>query len=270
MPSNRRIRKILCVGLAASFNLASATWANADIVMERPEGGDGAQIVGDAKPLDPSAWPATWIFHSPTGSCTSTLIGEGTILTAAHCIADGGSATIRVGGNVKNVKCDHHPTYDGSNSYDYALCNVSPPIQGVAYETLNTSSAYPRKGQKVGLLGYGCISDGENTGQYVDNKNKVLYGGNAEVSKRPSGSSTYFVTKDDIAGCFGDSGGSGYIALSNGRREVAGVMSRSDIDDETYLSATAVTSFIEWAVKWSTEKQTEICGINLSATGCRN
>lgn len=260
----------------AFATLLGVNSAHAEIEFEEPTDDGGTLVAGDAKKVSTTKWPATRIFASEVGGCTTTLVGTQALLTAAHCVDDGASAKMRHNGTWVNVTfCSHHPSYDGENSFDYALCKLGSPVLNVALENVNTSRSYPRVGHELALLGYGCISDPNDDAVTFANTNRSLYGGVTGVVQRPSTSSTYIKTSGGAGGCFGDSGGAAYIFFSSGRREIVGVMSRALVASngifvgDTYISSTSNTHFINWAEKWISDTGAKICGISLDAKNCK-
>ena len=237
----------------------------------------GPLISGKAQRASTSRWPATRIFNSDIGGCTTTLVGPRAILTAAHCVENGTGAEMKHRGSwVTVTTCSHHPKYDGANSWDYALCELAEDIHNVPFEVINTSRSYPREGHELALLGYGCISDPKDPAVTFSNTNRALYGGIAPVVARFTDTTTYIKTTGESGGCFGDSGGAAYIQFSNGRREIVGVMSRALVASEgvfvgdTYISTTSHIDFVTWSEDWVDATSAAICGISLDAKGCRS
>ncbi len=233
--------------------------------MTQPQDLDpGGQVVIGASPQATSDWPATMIFRSGVGGCTSTIVGPKTLVTAAHCVKDGESGSLKLNGTTITVNCTHHPAYtQQNNTADFALCSSDVEMSGVLFENISTSLAYPRKGQKLTLLGYGCRKEGG-----TDHAFGQLYAGEAVVIRTPAPPNLDIVTQGGAALCFGDSGGAPYIR-TGGRRYIAGINSRGDISEFSFLSSTSTQLFVDWAVQWTESKQTTICGLSINAPGCR-
>jgi Trypsin len=259
----RGVRIRAAIGLTAF--LTASTALGADFV--EPQDPAGALQVLNAFPAAPSKWPATFIFSAASGGCTSTAIGSNIILTAAHCVNNGGVGTVRVNDKTFPLTCEHHPGYaTRSATLDFALCLLQGSLSGIYFENVSTSLAHARVGQQVTLLGYGCTEEGG-----FDRGFGVLYEGKSTVTRKPKNESADTVTKGNAAVCFGDSGGAAYFeTTTNGKnRVIIGVNSRGDISELTFISSTATTEFVDWAVDWSVRNHARICGIDPAATGCR-
>ncbi|MEO1110298.1 MAG: trypsin-like serine protease [Pseudomonadota bacterium] len=228
----------------------------------------GAQDVINGVPTSSDIWPATRAVVSNEGSCTSTVVGEQVLLTAAHCLPDGGTIEAEIEGLQVQFDCEHHPEYVTDHSLDFALCKTSQSIDGFYFERINTSIAYPQVGSTVVLLGYGCVTAGGHDGSFG-----TLFQGTGTVASRPSSASAYIVTTGPSAVCYGDSGGASYYLTSNdqgiAKREIIGLNSRGDIDTDSYISATATSQFISWATDWSDRNNVRLCGIHAEAKKCR-
>jgi trypsin len=242
---------------------------------ELPPGGPTPQIIG-GNPASSSDWPATFIFINSAGvGCTATVIGSRVLLTAAHCITNQATGSISLGDLKANVVCDQNPRYPNDISSDFALCRIDKalPKLGNGFEKVNTTdSKIPSKGQKVTLLGYGCITVGGG-----DRNFGTLYYGEATVTQTPQ-QDLYLVTHGDPSGqggsaavCFGDSGGGAYYAVNptGTIRRLFGVNSRGDIDTNSWIATTANSVFIDWARTWASNNNIRICGLHPDAQDCR-
>lgn len=245
--------------LPMGFNVSAQDFEVADPIEDVSGGGD---VIGGI-PASALNWPATRIFRSDGGGCTSTIVGVNTILTAAHCVDDGSSGTVRVRSTNYRVNCTHHPVYSANYTLDFALCYSDSDFKNVTFENINTSIAYPRRDDAIILLGYGCLEDGG-----FDKSFGSLFIGPAIVASTPSGNNAYIVTNDVASVCYGDSGGAAYSVTPN-TRFIVGVNSRGDIKTVSYLSSTSTVEFVDWALNWADANQTTICGVHPDATGCR-
>jgi Trypsin len=209
---------------------------------------------------DPADWPASpWV-----GNCSSTLIGERTLMTAAHCVSNGGSKSFTIGSTRYTGSCTHHPSYRGNATADWALCYLSQAVAGVKFESIATSAeASCDRGDMFLWTGYGC----QRWGGGIDGRFRV---GQVAATNCPSGTNYDTITRGSVALCSGDSGGGGYVLLAGGVRKVVGVNSRSNTTDTSYVSSVYTTSFRQWAETWGDGKSTKICGIHADTTNCRS
>lgn len=216
------------------------------------------QVLGGQKAAA-SHWPATFVFRTPSGGgCTSTLVGSRVVLTAAHCIADGGSAFLHAPGTVVGMTCNHHPAYATDISADFALCLLDAPFSkpSLGYEYINVGPL-PSLDSTLWLLGYGCTT---NQGE-LDFGN--LYQGITKVKDLSFNS--FVLTEGGAAVCYGDSGGAAYRvsndAMISRQRQIVGIASRGDIETVSLLSATGLAVFSDWARQWGQSKAVNICGV---------
>src|SRR5262249_10512186 len=161
-------------------------------------------------------WPATFIFKNPVdgGLCTSTAIGPRVILTAAHCIPDGAQGEIEADSKDINVTCNRHPRYPENAAADFSLCLAADALakpEG-GFEKISNDKTLIAIGDKLLLLGYGCIAANEQERTFG-----VLYQGEASVEALPSEQKAFIRTKGGAAVCFGDSGGGVFRYLDEGK-----------------------------------------------------
>lgn len=165
-------------------------------------------------------------------SCTATLVGKRSVLTAAHCVKNGGRATFVVGGKrYSSSQVFAHTTGD------IALVVLDRDVSNVKPTPLNTSK--PKVGQRVTLVGFGQTS--ENGGGFGTKRM-----GTNTIDKVDS-DSIYFKGsgKGSSSNCYGDSGGPAFMALGN-QEVVAGVTSGGRAPCGTYAWDTRVDVFVDW------------------------
>jgi len=212
-------------------------------------------------PAQPGQYPATVRSRQGSSACTATVIGERTLLHAAHCMSNGGSATFSVGGVSYSSVCTHHPLYRGNSTADWALCHVNKKVEGIKYERILKQNTLTI-GATVRLSGYGCIRPGGGGGN-----DGTLRIGDAKVIRLPSGNNYDTVTNSGAALCFGDSGGPAFL-YSGTMRWVFGVNSRGDIRTTSYLSSLFVPVSVDFVGSWSASKGEKICGYHDDAPNC--
>lgn len=178
------------------------------------------------------------------------------MITAAHCVANGGFVAFQKHSINYTAKCTHHKKYASDDTSDWALCKVSNPVSINSdewFENLATSYKF-KVGDKIFLSGYGCKQPGGNDG--MDGK---FRGGYAVVRALPNNTDQDIVTSQGAALCFGDSGGSAWY-IANGTREVIAINSRGNMSDTSYLSNIINQSFMDFAKSWSSDNGAQICG----------
>ena len=223
------------------------------------------EVLNGAEPVSPDDWPATLIFLTEGGGCTSTLVGSKVILTAAHCIGNGETGTIVAGGEEVSVTCDHHPVYP-VKSADFALCLITNgEITSIPFEVVGTALAHARMDDPVTLSGYGCLEDGGR-----DRSFGMLHVGTATVTETPVTDNLHTITGGGAALCFGDSGGPAYFDAGDGERLIIGVNSQGDVSMKSALATTATAQFVDWAFEWAKRNDARICGLHVGTRGCRS
>jgi len=220
--------------------------------------------------VDPRLWPASLYSFLNGGSCISTLVGAQVILTAAHCVSNGGTMNFTVGGQKYRAICEQAPGYPSDTSEDYALCAVNRPVTGVPFERINTDSNRIGAGYILLLTGFGCTTSGGTGGD-----DGVYRVGVVKVGRMPSGSSNYIEARGEVALCFGISGGPSFVEDGKARLQIS-VGSRINngaggvgFGKDILLSSTSTPAAINFLVSWSRRNSLAICGIHSVAQGCR-
>jgi V8-like Glu-specific endopeptidase len=151
--------------------------------------------------------PAVGRIDFDNGLCTGTLIGQRTVLTAAHCLEGASSAKFTLGQNVYAAsQMIGHPSYDPQAvTHDVALLVLSKNVVGVSPMQLATHP--PVIGESITLVGFGDTASGaDNAGTKRVASNKVAWLGSQTFSFSGSSGSQGNV-------CQGDSGGPSFRAL---------------------------------------------------------
>lgn len=292
------MRSLLSAATAASLALSLALSSPAlpqTVTMEPfPEPDTNFQVIG-GKPAKPADWPATVIFRSSGGMCTSTIIGEKVLLTAAHCVANGAKATVIYGGVEREVECTHHKDYRGEScssaktaeetagcTADIALCFPTGkngkekdtfPTSFASFERLRAPPQGPKQGDRLKLLGWGCTVAGGSLSPILlesEPDPTVLYGSTPGASKGAKSKSLleYIKTSGGNAVCKGDSGGAVYSKVGT-QLVIEGVVSRGNMSTDSYISSVSDEVHRAWIESLTTNKERYVCGLGTKATNCR-
>lgn len=221
--------------------------------------------LGGATPANPKDFQASFYALSSDGACTSTLVGPRVLLTAAHCVENGGTVSLQRGGKNWVGTCTHAPDYAANDTADWALCDLTGEVAGVPYERVNQDAALLAGKGTLQLSGFGCTkSDG------TGGNDGVYRIGNAPIVALPSGTDNDIVTRSSVFLCFGDSGGPAfrYLDPQRTKRVQVGVNSRGNIKDTSYLSSTSTAPAKKFLGDWSEAKKLKICGLHADAPNC--
>lgn len=264
--------KWLCALTLCLNVLADEIPVPADIPIEEPQYTLGektykvSEVLNGESPVliggviaDPAEFKASpWV-----GNCTSALVGERVLFTAAHCVSNGGSKSFSIGTTRYTAKCTHHPEYRGNSTADFAVCLTDKIVEGdLQFEVVASKIDYAL-GLQLLLSGSGC----QKWGGGLDGKYRI---GRAKITKLPSGSNYDTVTQGDVALCSGDSGGPAWFVYPDGSRKLVGVNSRSNTTTTSYLSSHATVTAQNFYKSWAAGNGSKICGIHQDAARCRD
>lgn len=256
--------------------------ASADVTLhsigELSDGPTLSEELHGAREALKADWPAS--FYSalgmPARPCTHSLVAARALLTAAHCVADGGSVSFSYAGRDYKGTCKRHPAYAAvprRPSADYALCLVTPPVEGVRFERVGRDPLPLAVGRSLLLTGFGC------TDHAVGGSDGIYRIGDATIQSIPAGpKDNYIVAKGEAVLCFGDSGGPAYL-VEGGVRRIVSVNSQVEnapAPERSFLSSTMTPDATAFFAKWKADQAAatppvviHICGLDEAAVQCR-
>lgn len=109
--------------------------------------------------------PSVGWHYAAGGTCTGTLIGCSTVLTAAHCVVSDSDPThhlffLQNNGLYSVASIAVHPAYTGAvdSPHDLAILRLSVPVVGIQPSAINTVSK-PPFGTPGEIVGFGRVGD---------------------------------------------------------------------------------------------------------------
>ncbi len=162
-------------------------------------------------------------------TCTATLVGKHTVVTAAHCVMTStkpyklkSPVNLYLGGYPSGgtkytaYKVITHPSYDGGNKSDLAVIILGKDVTTITPQII--SSTPPKAGETIVMVGYGLI--GEKKGSFGTKRMAT------NTISSVSASTYYIKGSSGFHGniCNGDSGGPSF-ASRNGKDVCSGVHS---------------------------------------------
>jgi hypothetical protein len=266
------IMLLACCGIQTA---AFSDEASPAIIQMRPakEIGSGLPQIDGGDKQDSDVWPATLKYYSSgTFFCTATIIGEKTVITAAHCISDGANAQVNFDiGNPVNIKCTRNKAYNRVGLVaDVALCLAESSFPThTEYENLDITQSWFTAGRPIFLLGFGC----RNVHTADPATNGQLYGGLSDLLDTPISTDIHFFTQGGAVICPGDSGGAAYVLGDSnkigGPRSIVGLNSGYLPDARISTVAAFSSANLDFINEWRSENHAKICGVDPDATNCR-
>jgi hypothetical protein len=274
LDESRRRHATTLLGAAAlllALGSISSAYA-AEIVMKKatPVGAGAPQVDGGTR-QDVTTWPATLkYFLSDSFACTSTIIGERTVITAAHCVAGASQAKVELGADTFPIDCTTHPLFIRDTlEADIALCYSSKDFPStIGFENLDLRSTRVRIDSNLFLLGYGCRNVNTLTGD------GELYGGSAKVHQLAMSPTGHVRTRGGVVICPGDSGGSAYMLAVDDKpvnpRSIVGINS-GYIAVNRVSAITGLTGVMADFIRdWADDRKARICGVHQDAQFCHD
>jgi len=275
--------RALTVSTMAATAICALAWRVAEARLHRPEpkttvwgavidltpSDEPESFVRGAHKAVPTDWPASLYPKTGDGDCSATLVGPEVLLTAAHCVDNGSTASFKLKGAPHTAICSQAESYANKTdiSADYALCRVSPAVAGIRFERVNGAQSLLTDGLEVLLTGFGCTKDngtGGNDGNY--------WIGTSNISEAPSKSTNGFRTSGGAALCFGDSGAAAFVQQDGDRRIVIAVNSEIEpgagggLGDTSRLGSVSSPAALAFFAKWSyAQGKPKFCGYNTQA-----
>ena len=204
---------------------------------------------------DPKQWPASFFAKLSADSriqnCTATLIASKSLITAAHCVADGGTVIVHKQNDSYNGRCEHvDHEYPAELSADWAMCIMNSDVPAEQYETISFRSDLIAKERGIMLAGYGCQP-----------KNDKPQG--------PESSPKFLVGDNRIAVSLGQARDV-FSIVPGFQRTIVAINSSFDKSGNgvSYLSALSAKTPMNFLQNWSNKKQ-KLCGVDANAQKCR-
>ena len=148
-----------CTGGFRLVDLLALAVASASCGVVPPQGSRRAAIAGGEGTTD---FANVLSISTDSGQCTSTLIGNGVLLSAAHCVVGHNAVSARVDHRqIEVVRVVSHPGYadPSPRSNDLALLWLA---QSPSPSPAALSLGAPQAGQSLRLIGFGQTPDGSS------------------------------------------------------------------------------------------------------------
>jgi hypothetical protein len=205
-------------------------------------------------------WPATLIYQRQIApgklqDCTSTIIGDHALITAAHCLFNSGRTVVLLSNKIIDIACIIPLTFSLSAcavssatrtktvncADDVAICH---PADGtivfplMARERIMVDNKLSI-GSTVTILGFGCTQEGEDPP--LDLKYgfaRIVYVPDGSV--QPGNPLKSYIEAEAVGStaataCAGDSGGAAHSSIDPAKRVIWGIVSRGSVSSGTFF-----------------------------------
>lgn len=166
------------VGLVAALAACASACSTSVFGLPTDEIESGCPVEGDASPAIGVLWTPE------AGTCTATLVGPYSLVTAAHCVADAsanGDPIVFVAGGRQSIAAAAlvHPGWSpGAPIDDVAALVLGRPVEGI--EPMPLGQSEPVAGDEFTLIGHGAWSPDE----VREAERQAASGSIAEVQER--------------------------------------------------------------------------------------
>ena len=215
-------------------------------------GDDGELVSGRHSPIvngqETTDYPATgMLLHQGQPSCTGTLVGSRTVLTAGHCVEQASPSSLsfafgpsidQIDTSIDVVDAVQHPDWDSQQlANDIAVVTLAQdaPVERVTMNDLMDASWV---GRPITLVGYGVTDGPSQTG--IGTKRMV----DVTIDKVEA-TSLHYTTQQGKTACNGDSGGPAFVE-ENGNLVVVGVTSYGDQNCQEFGVYTRVDPYLDF------------------------
>jgi len=196
---------------------------------------------------DPARYPEVVNLVGKGATCTATIVGPRTVMTAAHCAIH--NAAFTHNGKRYPVRFIISKDY-ATLGHDLGVAVTDEDIEGASYASIGSGM---QSGDRVELLGFGCTRPGGK-----GPRGSLLYG--PTTIRRMREGTFISREKGGSALCPGDSGGPAFLSRQ-GQRWLVGVNARGNLKDlnvNTRLDSSLSQGFLQRVTK---AFALQVCGV---------